>query len=73
MIEMTPHAEESPTRSTPYPKEFHNRMLKLYNSGLKFVGWFDELEPCEATIYNCLKRREIEFGRLDDLLTSEQK
>lgn len=61
------------TRSTPYPDEFRNKSLELYDSGRSIRELADDFEPCEATIRNWVKQHEIDTGERDDGPTSEEK
>ena len=60
-------------RGTAYPDEFRSKLLDLHDSGRSVASLAREFEPCEATIRNWLKQRQLDNGERHDGLTSDEK
>jgi len=56
-----------------YPAEFRQRMLELVRAGRKPQELAKEFELSAQTIGNWVKQAELDSGRRDDGLTTEEK
>jgi len=56
-----------------YPAEFRQRMLELVRAGRKPQALAKEFELSAQTIGNWVKQADLDNGRRDDGLTSEEK
>ena len=59
-------------RST-YPPEFRRRILELVRSGRSLKSVADEFQVARQSIVNWLKQDDIDAGRRDDGLTTEER
>jgi len=62
-----------PRTHRPYPPEFRQRMIELVRAGRKPEQLAKEFEPTAQTIWNWLKQADLDTGRRDDGLTSDEK
>lgn len=62
-----------PRTHRPYPPEFRQRMIDLVRAGRKPEQLAKEFELSPQTIWNWVKQSELDNGRRDDGLTSEEK
>ena len=62
-----------PRTHRPYPPEFRQRMIELVRAGRKPEQLAKEFEPTAQTIWNLLKQGDLDTGRRDDGLTSDEK
>ena len=62
-----------PRTHRPYPPEFRQRMIDLVRAGRKPEHLAREFEPSAQTIWNWVKQADVDSGRRDDGLTSEEK
>jgi transposase len=60
-------------RGTAYPDEFRSKLLDLYDSGRSIASLARDFEPCEATIRNWVKQRQLDDGEREDGLTSDEQ
>ena len=56
-----------------YPAEFRQRMLELVRAGRKPQELAKEFELSAQTIWNWVKQADLDRGRRDDGLTTEEK
>lgn len=59
-------------RST-YPPEFRRRILELVRSGRSLKSVADEFQIARQSIVNWLKQDDVDAGRRDDGLTTEER
>lgn len=57
----------------PYPAEFRQRMLELVRAGRKPGELAKEFELSAQTIWNWVKQADLDGGRRDDGLTTDEK
>ena len=62
-----------PMTHRPYPAEFRQRIVELVRAGRKPEELAREFEPSAQTIWNWLKQVDLDSGRRDDGLTTEEK
>lgn len=56
-----------------YPPEYMQQVVELHRSGRSIRGLGKEFEPSEQTIRNWIKRADLDEGRRDDGLTTEDR
>ena len=57
----------------PYPPEFRARMVELVRSGRSPSSLAREFEPSANSIRNWVKQADLDEGRRDDGLTTEER
>ena len=57
----------------PYPSEFRQRMLELVRAGRKPEELAKEFELSAQTIWNWVKQTDLDSGRRNEGLTTEEK
>jgi len=62
-----------PRTHRPYPPEFRQRMIELVRAGRKPEELAKEFEPTAQTIWNWLKQADLDSGRRNDGLTTEEQ
>jgi transposase len=62
-----------PRTHRPYPPEFRQRMIELVRAGRKPEHLAKEFELSAQTIWNWIKQTDLDNGRRDDGLTSDEK
>ena len=62
-----------PRTHRPYPAEFRQRMLELVRAGRKPEQLAKEFELSAQTIWNWVKQADLDSGRREDGLTTEEK
>lgn len=56
-----------------YPPEFRHKIIELVRAGRSIDELAREFEPSEATIRNWIKQDELDSGRRNDGLTSQER
>jgi transposase len=62
-----------PKTHQPYPPEFRQQILELVRAGRSPDELAEEFEPTAQTIRNWIKQAELDHGKRQDGLTSEEK
>jgi len=62
-----------PRTRPPYPEEFRRQMVELVRTGRTPEELAREFEPCGETIRNWVKQADLDDGRRQDGLTTEEK
>ena len=62
-----------PNSHPPYPPEFRRRMVELVRSGRSPDALAKEFEPSAQTIRNWVKQADLDEGRREDGLTTEER
>jgi len=62
-----------PRTHRPYPPEFRQRMVELVRAGRKPGELAKEFELSAQTICNWVKQADLDYGRRNDGLTTEDK
>ncbi len=62
-----------PRSHAPYPEEFRRRMVELVRSGRNPEELAKEFEPSAQSIRNWVCQMDLDEGRRNDGLTSEEK
>jgi len=62
-----------PRTRPPYPEEFRRRMVELVRAGRTAAELAREFEPAATSIRNWVKQADLDEGRREDGLTTEQK
>ena len=62
-----------PKSHQPYPPEFRQQILELVRAGRSPDELAAEFEPTAQTIRNWIKQSELDHGKRQDGLTSEEK
>jgi transposase len=62
-----------PKSHAPYPEEFRRRMVELVRSGREPEELAREFEPSAQSIRNWVCQADMDEGRRNDGLTSEEK
>jgi len=57
----------------PYPQEFRQEIVQLARSGRSPASLAREFEPSEVTIYKWVKQADLDEGRREDGLTSDER
>ena len=60
-------------RSRRYPAEFREQMVELVRSGRSVASLAREFEPSEATIHKWVRQADLDGGRREDGLTSDER
>jgi len=62
------------SRTRPaYPPEFRHQMVELVRSGRSAAELARDFECCDQTIRNWVRRADLDEGRRDDGLTSDER
>ena len=62
-----------PLTHPPYPDEFKRRMVELVRTGRSPQQLAKEFEPSAQAIRNWVKQADLDSGRRDDGLTSDER
>ncbi len=62
-----------PSTHPPYPDEFKRRMVELVRAGRSPQQLAKEFEPSAQAIRNWVKQADLDSGRRDDGLTSDER
>jgi len=62
-----------PKSHQPYPPEFRQQILELVRAGRSPDELAQEFEPTAQTIRNWIKQAELDHGKREDGLSSEEK
>ncbi len=62
-----------PKSHTPYPPEFRRQMVELVRAGRRPDELAREFEPSGQTIRNWVRQADLDEGRRDDGLTTEER
>ena len=57
----------------PYPQEFREQIIELHKAGRSIAELAREFEPSDQTIRNWIKQHEVDTGKRQDDLKSNQK
>lgn len=57
----------------PYPQEFRDEIVRLARSGRSHASLAREFEPSEVTIAKWAKQADLDEGRRDDGVTSDER
>ena len=62
------------SRTRPaYPSEFRHQMVELVRSGRSAAELARDFECCDQTIRNWVRRADLDEGRRDNGLTSDER
>lgn len=62
-----------PKTHTPYPQEYRQQILELARAGRSAEELSKEFEPTAQCIRNWIKQDELDHGKRQDGLTSEER
>jgi len=62
-----------PKTHTPYPKEYRQQILELIRAGRSAEELAKEFEPTAQCIRNGIKQDELDHGKRQDGLSSEER
>jgi len=62
-----------PKTHTPYPKEYRQQIVELVRAGRSAEELAREFEPSAQCIRNWIKQDELDHGKRQDGLTSEER
>ena len=62
-----------PKPHTPYPKEYRQQIVELVRAGRSAEELAREFEPTAQCIRNWIKQDELDHGKRQDGLTSEER
>ena len=62
-----------PRTCPPYPEEYRRKIVELYRAGRSKYELAQEFEPTAATISSWVKQADLDEGRREDGLTTDER